>query len=286
MTNTEKTGWAPTIVETNLNLRRNGFPRLEAYVAEQQIKLCPDIIANVEDRESCDRKGYDDMLKEAGYQRVSATDRDQRGVSCWVKSGLWVEKVFEMTDPHFMHVRVTSQEGAYIDLMLLRVLVRVSKRGAQDIKEVVKDFRERAEAWRKIEAYIDKLDDHSHIVLTGDFNHGVPCEDPACYAGKPRQHYNYQLVCQSMRERALTVAHIPGYSKEGSDGYESYSIDHLITGTSVGVEKAAYQDPFEGPQRARRQGVPDHAMIVATLKVWPGADRAEGAKCANGQSVR
>lgn len=270
MTNTERMQWTPTILEANLNLRKTGFPTLDAQIAEAQLKYQPDIIADVEDRESCNRKGYDDVLQRAGYQRISATDhQDRRGVSCWLKGELRGEKVFEMTDdPHFMHVRVTSQEGAYIDLMILRVLVR-------GIHEEILDFRERAEAWRKIETYIDKLDDHSHIVLTGDFNHGVPCEDPAYYAGKPRQYYNYQQVCQSMQERALTVAHIPGYSKEGSDGYEGYSIDHLVTGQAVGVETAAYQDPFEGPQRARRQGVPDHAMIVATLKVGPGADRKE-----------
>lgn len=260
MKNTEKTGWTPTIVETNLNLRRNGFPKLEAYVAEQQIKLCPDIIANVEDRESCNRKGYDDVLKKAGYQRVSATDQDQRGVSCWVKSGLQVEKVFEMSDPHFLHVHVTAPSGEYIDLMILRILVR-------GIKEEAQDFRERAASWKNVEAYIDGLEDHSHIVLTGDFNHGVPCEDPACYAGKPRQYYHYQQVCESAQERDLSIAYIPGCSKEGNEGYEGYSIDHLATGEAVKVEEASYHDPFEGPQRERRQGIPDHAMIVAKLQV-------------------
>lgn len=252
--------WRPCVVETNLNLQKSGFPTLGAKIAEAQLEYQPDIIANVEDRESCSRKGYDDVLKKAEYQRASAIDRDQRGVSCWVKGGLRAEKIFEMEDPHFMHIRVVSQEEAYVDLMILRVLVR-------RINEEIRDFKERAQAWERVVTYIDTIEDLSHIVLIGDFNHGVPCEDPAWYVGKPRQYYNYQMVTESLQERALAIAHIPGYSKEGADGHKGYSVDHLATGTQVSVENAVFHDPFEGPQKTRKQGIPDHAMIVAKLVV-------------------
>lgn len=38
MKNTEKTGWAPTIVETNLNLRGNGIPDHAMIVAKLQVR--------------------------------------------------------------------------------------------------------------------------------------------------------------------------------------------------------------------------------------------------------
>lgn len=87
------------ILETSLNLRIEtklgktikDYKHCEE-VGKIQYEQCADIIANVEDM-NCDATDYKRYLKE--YNAIEALeDYQERGVSCYVKNTLAVEKNF------------------------------------------------------------------------------------------------------------------------------------------------------------------------------------------------
>ena len=90
------------ILETSLNLRIEtklgktikDYKQCEE-VGKIQYEQCADIIANVEDM-NCDATDYKRYLKE--YNAIEALeDYQERGVSCYVKNTLAVEKSHKIT---------------------------------------------------------------------------------------------------------------------------------------------------------------------------------------------
>lgn len=256
------------LLESSLNLRiENGHANkdysLDSSIASIQLKYEPDVLVNVEDMEGCDRAGYDDILCAASYKRIAATDdRQKRGVSCWVKDVYHVERIFSMSDPHFLHV-IFSNDNMHMNLLIIRILIRSSS--LRSPKEVIDaDFKDRCAQWKRVMQYIDNLKDKSNIVLTGDLNHGVISKS---YSGEhARRYYNYQMICDDLKQRNVPIVPIEGYSKDGF-----LTIDHIATSSNVKVVDAKYEDPFDylGTQRERSKciGIPDHSVVFTILNV-------------------
>lgn len=247
--------WNPTLVATSLNLRiERGHEasdyRLSGNVARSQLQFDPDIICNYEDMEGCASDEYDGMLA-AGFVRIAATDdRQGRGVSCWVKRGYAAQKIVSMASPHFMHVKITNNDGIEINLLILRILVSDSG---------IADYKDRAAQWNKTMHYVDSLTDKTNLVLVGDWNHGV-VGDVTSYSGKSRQFFNYQIIQQSLSDRNIQMVPMAGYSFKGF-----MAIDHLAVASTVSAENSRYVDVYGTD--VSEIGIPDHSFIVSELRM-------------------
>ncbi len=146
-----------------------------------------------------------------------------------------------------MHLRV-KKGNEYIDLITVRLLVA----GGNDA-----DFKDRNKQWIKVFSYIENLANKSHLVLTGDFNHGVISNDINGYRNR-RQYFNYQIVVKDLKNKNIILYPIEGNS------YRGYmKIDHISTGEKIAVETAVYDDVFGNTEII---GIPDHSCIVANIK--------------------
>lgn len=241
------------IVESSLNLRIEYGKKKEDYtlskhVAEKQLSFAEtDIYTNVEFMD-CDNSEYLQTFEQAGYNSFISLDSKGRGVLCEVKNCYEVQKLGEMSKPHMLHLRI-KRDATFIDLITVRLLVA----GGDDA-----DFKGRRRQWQRILNYIESLPDNSHLVLTGDFNHGVISSDIKGYNCRPRQHFNYQMVTSDLERKNITLYPMKGNS------YRGYmKIDHIATGKRIVVDTAVYEDIFPGTEEI---GIPDHSCIVASVK--------------------
>ena len=241
------------IVETSLNLRIERGKRKEDYliskdIAKKQLSFAnTDIYANVEFMD-CDTTDYLKVFEASGYNNYISLDAKGRGILCEIKKEYVVKKIGEMTEPHMLHLRVEKGDE-YIDLITVRLLVA----GGNDA-----DFKDRNKQWNKVLSYIESLSDKSHLVLTGDFNHGVINNDINGYRNRPRQYFNYQMVAKDLKNKNIIL-----YPMEGNS-YRGYmKIDHIATGEKILVENAVYDDIFSNTEII---GIPDHSCIIANIK--------------------
>lgn len=241
------------IVETSLNLRverrlgkENKDYLLSKDVAEEQLKLNADVYCNVEYMECFDKK-YMEAFETAGYTAYKALDSyNQRGVMYMVKNEYQVKIVGMFEEPHMMHIQLI-EDGTIFNIITVRILVS----GGNDA-----DYQSRKEQWDKILNYIDRLENKDNLCITGDFNHGVICEEYS--EEEARRFYNYQMVVDTLGEKNISLADIDGTS------YKGYmKVDHLATTNDLKVIEAEYLDVF-GEHKII--GLPDHSMIVATVE--------------------
>lgn len=238
------------VVETSLNLRiERGRDRMDytlsQEVAEKQLLLGADVYANVEFME-CDNAAYIATFKEAGYNIYTAVDEPRhRGILYAVKQEYEVKEISSMQDPHMFHIRIRKGKD-YMDMITLRLLVA----GSND-----DDFIDRAQQWGKVMQYIDDLKDKEHLVLTGDWNHGVIAEFYLKH--QARRFFNYQMIVKSLQEKNMEIFNIEAMSFRGF-----MKIDHIAGSKCAKVLDAEYRDLF--PQQYGI-GIPDHKMIVAKL---------------------
>lgn len=240
-------------VETSLNLRIEKGKRKEDYslsqnIAKKQLSITDtDIFSNVEFMD-CKNSDYLKIFEDSGYKSHTSLDEKGRGILCEIKKEYMVSKMGEMTEPHMLHLRV-EKGNEYIDLITVRILVA----GGDD-----EDFKDRNKQWKKVLNYIENLSDKSHLVLTGDINHGVISNDPNGYRNKPRQYFNYQMVVTDLKNKNIIL-----YPMEGNS-YRGYmKIDHIAAGERIVVDTAVYKDIFGNTEVI---GVPNHRCIVANIK--------------------
>lgn len=238
------------VMETSLNLRIERGRVKENYyiskhIAEQQLSFLADIYANVEFMD-CNNKEYLSLFEEQGYHSFSALDAKGRGILCEIRDRYETKKIFEMQDPHMLHLRI-KKGNEYVDLVTIRILVAGGNSA---------DFLDRSMQWKRVLDYIASLPDLSHLVLTGDFNHGV-VNNNNNYRHTPRQNYNFQTVVCDLEKNNISLYPLEGYS------YQGYmKIDHIATGKAVLVENARYEDVFDGKGVI---GIPDHSCIIASI---------------------
>lgn len=238
------------LVETNLNLRiEKGHDRMEYVLSEEVARKLleqdADIYTNVEFME-CQDQGFVNAFEQAGYELYTVLDETQRGVMCAVKKGYHVEEIAGLRSPHMQHLRISNGKE-YIDLITMRILVSSSN---------VPGYKNRRLQWEKILKYIDSLADTSHVVLTGDFNHGY-IDTSYDDESRGRFYYNFQMIYEELNERNISLSLMFGNS------YGNMKIDHVFKGESIAV-KAVYKDAFG---RESKIGIPDHKIIVAELEV-------------------
>lgn len=241
------------IIETSLNLRIERGKRKEDYlisedIAKRQLSFSDtDVYTNVEFMD-CDNSDYLKTFADCGYNSFTSLDAKGRGILCEIKKEYAVKKIDEMTEPHMLHLRI-EKGTEYIDLITVRLLVA----GGNDA-----DFKDRNRQWNKVLGYIENLSDKSHLVLTGDFNHGVISNDINGYRNRPRQYFNYQMIVKDLKNKNIIL-----YPMEGNS-YRGYmKIDHIATGEKIVVETAVYNDVFSNTEII---GIPDHSCIVANIK--------------------
>ena len=242
------------LVETSLNLRIESGKQKEDYslskaIADKQLSLSGDVYANVEFMD-CDHAEYLQAFATAGYHEYTSLDHSGRGILCEVKDGYDVKKLGELSEPHMLHLRITKAKQS-VDLIIIRLLVAG---GSEE------DFKDRHKQWQTLLKYMDDhLPEKSHLVLTGDYNHGVIGSNIREYCGKPRQYFNYQMIVNDLERKNITLHPIDGFS------YRGYlKIDHLATGQNIAVTSAAYEDVFHNEQG--QIGIPDHSLIVANIQ--------------------
>lgn len=240
------------LVESSLNLRiERGHDRMDYVlsegVARKQLELMADIYCNVEYME-CQDAAYFKVFSEADYKKFTALDdKRHRGILCEVKGDYEIQEIGRMQEPHMLHLKV-KKENKYIDLIVLRILVA----GSNDA-----DYMDRNQQWNRVLEYIEQLEDKSHLVLTGDFNHGVI--SPTYRKQHARRFYNYQMVVKDLKEKQIKLHEMEGTS------YRGYmKIDHIATGERVQVLTAEYKEGFQNPYTI---GIPDHSFIVAELEI-------------------
>lgn len=241
-----------SIMEASLNLRVERGKKKEQYklskdVAEKQLSFTgTDIYTNVEFMD-CQNEEYLNEFKRHGYNEFYSLDKHGRGILCEVSSRYTVRTVAAMSEPHFLHLRI-EQNGDYIDLITVRVLVAGSD---------AKDYKDRRKQWNKVVDYIASLPDISHVVLIGDFNHGV-IGDIANYRNKPREYFNFQIIENDLKAKKIALQAIDGYS------YKGYmKPDHIATGGNVHIDFADYYDAFGGWEN--KIGVPDHKCLRSSI---------------------
>ena len=239
------------LVETSLNLRiekgkTNMDYTLSKEVAKQQLEHNADIYANVEFMD-CNNKDYLNMFTERGYKLYSITDDNHRGILCAVKSDYEAKIVSTLENLHFMHLELKKEGQKKIDLIILRVLV--SGGGNED-------FKNRAEQWNKFIDYIDKLDNKSNVIVTGDFNNGVISKEYK--PDSPRRFYNYQKIVKELKEIGVVLHEMNGCSFKND-----MKIDHIAAGDNIRILKAEYVTAFDGETAI---GIPDHNLIVAEIE--------------------
>lgn len=241
------------IIETSLNLRTERGKRKEDYflspgIAKTQLTLDDtDIFTHVEFM-GCDNRDYLKAFEDAGYNSFVSLDAEGRGILSEIKKKYNVQKVGEMSEPHMLHLRVEKGNN-YIDLITLRILVA----NGDDA-----DFKDRNRQWQKVLSYIERLSDKCHLILTGNFNHGVINNDVSAYHFRPRQYFNYQMVVHDLKKKNITLYPMEGYS------YQGYmKIDHIAMGENIVVDTAVYEDMFKGKEGI---GIPDHNCIVASIE--------------------
>lgn len=241
------------IIETSLNLRIERGKRKEDYlisedIAKRQLSFSDtDVYTNVEFMD-CDNTAYLKVFEDSGYNSFISLDAKGRGILCEIKKEYVVKTIGEMTEPHMLHLRVEKGKE-YIDLITVRLLFA----GGNDA-----DFKDRNRQWNKVLGYIENLSDKSHLVLTGDFNHGVISNDINGYRNRPRQYFNFQMVEKDLKNKNIILYPIEGYS------YRGYmKIDHIATGKKILVETAVYDDVFGNTEII---GIPDHSCIIANIK--------------------
>lgn len=241
------------IIETSLNLRIEQGKHKEDYlisedIAKKQLSFAnTDIYTNVEFMD-CDNTAYLKMFEDSGYNRFISLDEKGRGILCEIKKEYAVKPIGKMTKPHMLHLRVEKGDE-YIDLITVRLWVA----GGNDA-----DFEDRYKQWTKVLSYIESLSDKSHLVLIGDFNHGVISNDINGYRNRPRQYFNYQMVAKDLKNKNIIL-----YPMEGNS-YRGYmKIDHIATGEKILVENAVYEDVFGNTEII---GIPDHSCIIANIK--------------------
>ena len=241
------------IVESSLNLRIERGKTKDDYtlhkdIAKKQLSFYgTDIFTNVEFMD-CNNKDYLKTFEDAGYKSYMSLDTKGRGILCEIKDDCEAEIIGEMSDPHMLHLHI-KKNLSFIDLITVRLLVA----GGNDA-----DFKDRKRQWNRILNYIENLSDKSHLILTGDFNHGVISSHINGYRFKPRQYFNYQMVVSDLKKRNITLFPMEGAS------YRGYmKIDHIATGEKITVNTAVYKDVFKD---AVEIGTPDHSFIVASIK--------------------
>lgn len=241
------------IIETSLNLRIERGKRKEDYlisedIAKRQLSfLDTDVYTNVEFMD-CDNTAYLKVFEDSGYNSFISLDAKGRGILCEIKKEYVVKTIGEMTEPHMLHLHV-EKGNEYIDLITVRLLVA----GGNDA-----DFKDRNRQWNKVLSYIENLSDKSHLVLTGDFNHGVISNDLNGYRNRPRQYFNYQMVVKDLKNKNIILQPME------CNSYRGYmKIDHIATGEKILVENAVYDDVFGNTEII---GIPDHSCIIANIK--------------------
>ena len=241
------------LIETNLNLRiEKGLTAndyvLSEKIGERQLDLEGDIYANVEFMD-CINEGYHRLFALAGFQEYRMTDEKGRGILCEIRKEYDAEVQFQMEDPHLLHLRIKEKEN-FIDLITIRILV-----GKGDEA----DYKDRREQWMRVLAYLRSLKDCSHVVLNGDFNHGVIRDDPRQYRSRPRSYYNYQMIVEE-----LALLHLDLIPMEGMS-YKGYmKVDHVFVGSQIKVREAFYEELFKGITQI---GVPDHSCMLVGLEM-------------------
>ena len=241
------------IIETSLNLRIERGKSKEDYlisedIAKRQLSFSDtDVYTNVEFMD-CNNTAYLKVFEDSGYNSYTSLDEKGRGILCEIKKEYTVSKIGEMAEPHMLHLRVENG-NEYIDLITVRLLVA----GGNDA-----DFKDRNRQWNKVLSYIEELSDKSHLVLTGDFNHGVISNEINGYRNRPRQYFNYQMVVKDLENKNIIL-----YPMEGNS-YRGYmKIDHIATGEKIIVETAVYDDVFSSTEII---GIPAHSCIIANIK--------------------
>jgi len=194
----------------------------------------------------CKNQEYLKAFENAGYSIYAAVGGPHhRGNMCAVKDKYRVEEIFSLQNPHMYHIRIHDGDD-YVDLITLRLLVA----GGSD-----SDYLDRKVQWERVMSYIDGLKDTEHLVVTGDWNHGVIADHYT--ATQSRRYFNYQMIAESLQKRQLELVDMEGMS---FGGY--MKIDHIACGGHIQVLKSMYMELFAGKKVI---GIPDHKSIVADL---------------------
>ena len=248
------------VLESNLNLRvdrkddkdkTNLDYSLVKEIAIKQLKYEADIYCNVEYMQ-CKDEEYSYEFSKAGYKRITALfGKDDRGILCYVKNKFSTHIIRKFDKPHFVHIRISNDNDFY-DILIFRLLVSDGKQ---------QDYNDRLKQWNVVMKYIDKMEDTSKIIMTGDWNHGY-IRDRYVPGTHVQAVFNYQKIKDDLDERRLTMGIDikPGHKEHSYLGY--LAIDHIAVGSNLSFNQTPDYSDYEIKAPI---GIPDHAYLFADI---------------------
>lgn len=246
------------ILESNLNLRvPNGMTNLDyslsVDVAKAQLSYGADFYCNVEYMKCLDEE-YLREFSQNGYQRITALfGQNDRGILCYIKEDYTVEVIKRMSDPHFLHFKASKGDESY-DIIVFRILNSNSS---------LKDFKDRKKQWGSVIAYIDKMQDKSRIILTGDWNHARIL--PEYEEGMGQYYFSYQKIRTDLKSRGISMGMNlqPGHTENSyTIGRIKLAIDHIAIGKGLSFTKKPEYSDYD---KNAPIGKPDHAYLFAEI---------------------
>ncbi len=245
------------VLESSLNLRvgrgrTNLDYSLSKAVAESQLQYGADLYCNVEYMECMDEE-YLYEFSRAGYKRITALfGKDNRGILCYIKKDYSVQIIERMSDPHFLHFKASKDKESY-DIIVFRILVLD---GSPD------DFIDRWKQFNSVIKYIDKMEDKSRIILTGDWNHAYI--HPEYIEENPQFYYNYQKIKAALenenRKISMGIDIQPGHKEHSYKGF--LAIDHIAIGEGLSFTKKPEYSDYD---KNAPIGKPDHAYLSTEI---------------------
>lgn len=246
---------------TNINLRvdrrykknvTNLDYTLSGSIAKEQLAYEADIYWNCESMECMD-EDYLYEFSKAGFKRITAWfGNDNRGLMCYVRKDYKVRIVRKMENPHFLHMKIEA-EGVEYDSIICRILV---SNGDEY------DYIDRKAQWDVVMDYIDQLQDKSHLIMVGDWNHGYIRN--AYQLGSHSQYYfSYQYIKDELAKRNISMGMnlAQGHKEHSYLGY--LAIDHIAIGEGLVFEGKPSYSEYDAKAPI---GTPDHAYLQVEWK--------------------
>ncbi len=236
-------------------------------VLEELLKRDLDIIVLTEYSDTQNHKQFIYRLIDAGYSvEKSGYDINTNQILIAVKRTLVTSDIelhyFDNIEtlPNLLHLKINNK--------LNIVGTRIKIGGYANQEEANQEFLDRRMQLERMIDYISGLD--GKIMLLGDLNNGKHNEldEDKTYKGLPREHYNYYLIKDLLRDKGFEL-HTPveSYSWKSSPKNQC-KLDHIVTKkiSDSEITNVKYDWDFTDRVDYKKQvGFPDHAILTATI---------------------
>ncbi|WP_239710716.1 MULTISPECIES: endonuclease/exonuclease/phosphatase family protein [unclassified Mammaliicoccus] len=239
-------------------------------VLEELLKRDLDIIVLTEYSDVQNHENFINKLMHAGYSvKKTRYEKNTNQILIAVKHTLVASDIevhyFDNIEtlPNLLHLKINNK--------LNIVGTRIKIGGYANQEEANQEFLDRRMQLERMIDYISGLENANEIILLGDLNNGKHNEfdEDKTYKGLPREHYNYYLIKDLLRDKGFKL-HTPveSYSWKSSPKNQC-KLDHIVTKKISDSEITNVKYDWDFTDRVdykKEVGFPDHAILTATIK--------------------